>query len=134
MRPGSGSGSEEARGGLADGVAEGGVHSEGKKMNEALGSGTGHVSRHQGGAEKMHEEARCHRYQQGQRLCSPTHSQRWPWLETWALCAPNLTCDVTMFLLSRESGRAVLQQQLYYVQPRGGADDWGAGDRHGAEL
>lgn len=62
MRPGSGSGSEEARGGLADGVAEGGVHSEGKKMNEALGSGTGHVSRHQGGAEKMHEEARCHRY------------------------------------------------------------------------
>lgn len=49
------------------------------------------------------------------------------------LCA-HLTCDVTTVLLSRKSGRAVLQQQLYYVQPRGGADDWGAGDRPGAEL
>lgn len=50
------------------------------------------------------------------------------------LCPLNPPSGDRGFVFSRKNGRAVLQQRLYYVQPRGRADDRSAGDRHGAEL
>lgn len=75
-------------------------------------------------------------YQLGWRLASLTHSQ--PVVagdEMSVYSVAHLTFHlVAVGLFFRKGGRAVFQQQLYYVQPRGWAGDRSAGDCPCAEF